>query len=119
MKAYTDIEQSKKLVELGIDVNTADMYWDDWKRMTKLISFPKVAGVIRIKDLHCWSLAALFDLLPTIKNYIPTLRRLSDGGYSCVYRHKTDNSDWIWYNADNPVDACVDMILKLNKENLL
>ena len=26
-KICTDIEQSKKLIELGVDVNTADMYW--------------------------------------------------------------------------------------------
>jgi len=29
-KICTDIEQSKKLIELRIDVNTADMMWDDW-----------------------------------------------------------------------------------------
>ena len=27
-KICTSIEQSKKLIELGIDVNTADMYYD-------------------------------------------------------------------------------------------
>jgi hypothetical protein len=27
-KICTSIEQSKKLIELGIDVNTADMFWD-------------------------------------------------------------------------------------------
>ena len=30
MKICTTIEQSKKLIELGIDINTADMMWDDW-----------------------------------------------------------------------------------------
>jgi hypothetical protein len=27
-KICTSIEQSKKLIELGLDVNTADMFWD-------------------------------------------------------------------------------------------
>ena len=27
-KICTDIEQSKKLIELGIDMNTADMCWE-------------------------------------------------------------------------------------------
>lgn len=27
-KICTSIEQSKKLIELGIDVNTADMFWN-------------------------------------------------------------------------------------------
>lgn len=27
-KICTSIEQSKKLIELGIDINTADMFWD-------------------------------------------------------------------------------------------
>lgn len=27
-KICTSLEQSQKLIELGIDVNTADMFWD-------------------------------------------------------------------------------------------
>ena len=27
-KICTTIKQSKKLIELGIDINTADMFWD-------------------------------------------------------------------------------------------
>lgn len=70
MKHYTTIEQSKKLVELGLNPGTADMFYSrrptgkseysvfpDFKPEGRLEVFTKV-------DLPCWSLGALMDLLP-------------------------------------------------------
>jgi len=70
MKHYTTIEQSKKLVELGLNPDTADMFYSrrptgkseysvfpDFKPEGRLEVFTKV-------DLPCWSLGALMDLLP-------------------------------------------------------
>lgn len=67
---YTTIEQSKKLVELGLNPDTADMFYSrrptgkseysvfpDFKPEGRLEVFTKV-------DLPCWSLGALMDLLP-------------------------------------------------------
>lgn len=60
----TSIEQSKKLIELGIDINTADMYW--WHTSLRYYleamddgDFNEVAG-----DIHAWSLSALMELIP-------------------------------------------------------
>ncbi len=32
-KICTSLEQSKRLIELGIDVKTADMFWADGERL--------------------------------------------------------------------------------------
>lgn len=63
MKAYTSLEQSKKLAEI-LPIESADMYYRDWKRMTKYIHIAHV-GSADEKDLPCWSLAALMNLLPS------------------------------------------------------
>lgn len=66
-KICTSIEQSKKLIELGIDVNTADMYYPnrvgidnyalpiEWKNGLSLLS----------QEIPAWSLTALMNLLPS------------------------------------------------------
>lgn len=36
-KICTNIEQSKKLIELGIDVNTADMFWDTAEPLERIV----------------------------------------------------------------------------------
>jgi len=73
MTHYTTLEQSKKLVELGLNPDTADMKWYYWKDE---IDAPKVptlgfdkAVLESYKNtqavyLPCWSLGALMDLLP-------------------------------------------------------
>lgn len=71
---YTTIEQSKTLVELGLNPDTADMFYSrkptgkseynvfpDFKPEGRLEVFTKV-------DLPCWSLCALMNLLlPSIQ----------------------------------------------------
>lgn len=77
MKHYTTIEQSKKLVELGLNPDTADMKWYYWKDE---IDAPKVptlgfdkAVLESYKNtqavyLPCWSLGALLEVLKTRKD---------------------------------------------------
>lgn len=111
-KICTDIPQSEKLIELGIDTNTADMYWAtdtlplmffplgdidaDWDYAMKNGMFP------------AWSLSALLKLMP--KSIISTPNPFSDN-YCC----RNIEFDMEFY-ADNPVDAAVEMICWL-KEN--
>jgi len=67
---YTSKEQSKKLVELGLNPETADMFYSrrptgnseystfpDFKPEGRLEVFTKV-------DLPCWSLGALLEVIP-------------------------------------------------------
>ena len=63
-KICTDIKQSQKLIKLGLDPKTADMFWRDWRRETELITIPCVGCGNEKEDLPAWSLSALLDLLP-------------------------------------------------------
>lgn len=128
-KAYTDLEQSKRLAEI-LSLDSADCYW----------SYDNLQGFHRIewfedgynkrsqlgeKGIPCWSLAALFEVIPVV---------IERAGKK--YRLRMDESEIdfdIWYEeidsglaqpsldviAPNMVDACVAMIEKLHNEKLL
>lgn len=59
-KICTSLEQSKKLVEFGIDVNTADMFWADGERLA--VWNNKEIG-LDTSDVPAWSLTALLNIL--------------------------------------------------------
>ena len=66
MNIATTIEQSKHLIELGIDPSSADMCWQEvasvystWK--WELMTYPSVRELI---DVPAWSLSALLELIP-------------------------------------------------------
>ena len=113
IKSYTDIEQSKKLAEI-LPLESADMQWfleEDY-------------GIVQIKEelqdwggdctVPCWSLAALLDVVRKTIGY--TIYGIKNVYISCELgdfkRIETDL-------YDNEVDACVAMIEKLYKLNLL
>ncbi len=67
-KICTIVEQSQKLIELGIDVNTADMMWEYnpdkevyWNKPTII----PIDSYIFVNDIPAWSLSALMKLLPS------------------------------------------------------
>ena len=64
-KICTDIEQSKKLLELGIDITTADMYW--WYSGKRYYIEAMDDGDFDETEGHipAWSLSALMNLLPS------------------------------------------------------
>ena len=108
-KAFTSLEQSKKLAEI-LPLESADMYWD-------LLSKDKYAKVNNIGHclgrtcVYAWSLAALLGVLPKIHGLKPILD-LEENSilYSGIDLYKV---------AGNPVDACYEMILKLNELKML
>ena len=135
IKSFTDLQQSRKLAEI-LSLESADMKWFFWKDE---IDAPKLPTFGYSKDaaenyksteavyLPCWSLASLLGVLPNNEN-IST--NLSKGGYRILtleytnswfvdYEDETDGSNNCVTSADNPVDACVAMIEKLHKLNLL
>ena len=82
IKICTSLEQSKKLIELGIDINTADIWWAERYegRVTEdgqyiiakepyyYLSLTKPSDINysqdTIKDIPAWSLSALLKLMP-------------------------------------------------------
>lgn len=118
MKSYTDFEQSKKLSEM-LPLESADMVWrynvgfmcyyDGVPEFIRTINHFELCN----EDIPCWSLTALFNILPHIQEFYPIIEKINDK-YVCRYK---ENS--IWTNANNPIDACYEMILKLHEKNLL
>lgn len=119
IKGYTDIEQSQTLAKI-LPLESADMKWYFWKSE---IDAPKLPTFGYGKDaaetckgteavyLPCWSLAALLDALPKMYNLKPML----DLEENSILYSGID----IYVHADNPVDACYEMIVKLKEKNLL
>lgn len=125
MKSYTDIEQSHKLAEI-LPMESADMRYDEY--ISYIDGTPKVGYKKGVTDgIPCWSFAALFDLLPNNEHIETTISR---GGWKIEPVEYMPNTWWCEYedtknqtefniSADNPVDACYKMILKLNEQELL
>lgn len=106
MKSYTDIEQSKKLTKI-LPFESADMYYP----YNGIETYPEVKNGLETKTaLYCWSLAALLSVLP---NY--QLQTQDDGiGILC-----SCNGKFNIVTASNPIDACVEMIIRLNELKML
>ena len=113
MKAYTDLEQSKKLTKI-LSLDSADMYWKNGvsykyiQCFTPFVIDEDVNNVNFDYDVPCWSLTALLNVLPSA-----TLDSSDDHHYRlhCMERYTE------WY--DNPIDACVAMIERLHEQKLL
>lgn len=130
MKSYTDIEQSRRLAEI-LPIESADMGWNvfvdgsirclpigDWDLSKN--------GEGGAEFIPCWSLSALLYVLPN-NEHISTI--LSRGGWKiesieyvdkwcCEYEDDNDTKDFL-VSADNPIDACYEMIVKLKEIKLL
>ena len=104
----TTIEQSKKLIELGLDVNTADMWYVKDYLIAKNQELDKPSDN-EIKDVFpAWSLSALLDILP-----FPQLSKdkLGSGKVGWMVSVYPDNCryDSCWHN--NPIDAAFEMMV--------
>ena len=126
MKICTDIEQSKKLIELGIDINTADMMWDDWSLIDEgwklsVGYYPEIEKDYGRKCYPAWSLAALLDILKNRAYSIDEDANVILSSYKTVewWDLSICNSVLEEVTKSHPVDACVEMILKLKEKDLL
>ena len=113
-KICTSLEQSQKLLELGIDINTADMFYTI---IDQGLYLEVKQGIEPSKDdIPCWSLAALLDILDYPQLSKDKLGGGKVGWMVSVYPNDC-RYDSCWH--DNPVDACIEMIIKLHELNLL
>ena len=118
IKSYTDISQSKALADI-LPLESADMYWYLAIKGNPRVAFNEGYNEYGDFELPCWSLAALLGVLPKIGSEEPMIQKLYYANnpterYICQYSFTNITSEY-----DNPVDACYEMILKLNKLNLL
>ena len=116
LKAYTDINQSKKLAEI-LSNKTSDMYY--W--CGEDIRFGGYKAQDKDYDVPCWSLAALINILPDRVVIDGHRWGLSLGKKRISYMgHMTfDGQLHISVEGDNLLDACVKMILHLKERSLI
>lgn len=113
MKSYTDIEQSKKLSEILLS-ESADMFYHYNIGIESYYdNVPRVIQVGNhfehfIKDIPCWSLAALLMVMPLGCNIYRTKK-----GVTMIYYCKKE----IIILSDNFIDACMEMIFRLHELN--
>jgi len=129
-KICTDIEQSRKLIELGLDVKTADMYW--WATSLRYYIEAMDDGDFNEAEGHipAWSLSALLNLMPP---YLFEFERgidlniypdLNSKGWHCIYMPNNiynmpkDKFRQITSN-DNLLDAAYEMVVWLLENNYI
>ena len=139
-KICTSIEQSKKLIKIGIDVNTADMRYgyitpyDFSDRMYEggydevpypkdfLKKNPNFSENEYDGELPAWSLSALLGVIPKHIKNTNTLRiDIDEKDFSIWYDEVGCgvNTELPDITMESVVDACYAMIIKLNEQNLL
>ena len=121
-KICTDLEQSRKLVKMKLDKNTADMhYFSDGYNPTKLevgysAENAKFYRGTEYEYTPAWSLSALLDLMPqriftqTGKQEFGIDKSEIDVLYQIFYENK---NSYIQQKAEEAVDAAFDMIVWL------
>lgn len=131
IKSYSNLQQSKKLAEI-LPLESADMYYQYvLPKSDKIKHNPEIGNPINALEWYnkgytlggkepiklddycvpCWSLAALLDILP---NGIVMNKDSQNGMY-----HFSSKYIGTSVTADNPVDACVAMIIMLSKNGLI
>ena len=136
IKAYTDLSQSKKLAEI-LPLESADMTYyacvkdwhgnsvePKWGKPTTLTKEELALPCSNFQEyeyVHCWSLAALLNIVSTYCSRLEITLR-ADKNYNIfavsgdfVFRSFDECSEG--YN--NIVDACYEMIIRLNELKLL
>lgn len=116
IKSFTDLEQSKKLAKI-LPLESADMYWDYNVRMHK--HYPMIMDY-QFDDfcIPCWSLAALLNVLPNRLQIVLAINDFQGDRKEKYAIGSVEHDNYDCY-ADNPVDACVDMIIKLHELKML
>ncbi len=125
MKNYTDIEQSKKLAEI-LPIESADACWTN-HMFGSLLSSWRIESTQPQEYKHlldrfivggyliepAWSLVALFSVLEH--------PRCFQGNKPIYWFCGCFGKDKLYHEveADNPIDACYELILKLHELNLL
>lgn len=120
IRGYTDIEQSRKLAKI-LPLESADMYYPNRTDVKYQGALPiefKYGNPLLSQEIAAWSLAALLSVLPKTINFgyendsTFVLKPLENGKYLADYYE-------VSCVKDNPIDACYEVIIRLNELNLL
>ena len=121
MKSYTDLEQSKRLSDI-LPHESADMRFCFSHTLSGRIigHYPMIGREPSLGTIPCWSLTALIELLPNKivvnnENYFLNFTK-NNVEYRGIVTW--DGQKCISTKAENLLDACYNMIVKLKKDNI-
>lgn len=115
----TSIEQSKKLLELGLDLDTADMFWrhENPSNYDFPVAIDKYERPFKNNTVS-WSLTALEDLLPNFirdeQMFFLSKWKRTDDSWKIAY-HLGEN-EYVSFSGNN-FDIVYDMIVWLIENN--
>ena len=112
MKSCTDLKQSQILAKI-LSHDTADLRYTPFGDTHPWFI---VGNILEYDSIPCWSLAALLDVLPYSQLSKDKLGGDKEGWMVSVYPDNCRH-DSCWH--DNPIDACMEMALKLYELKLL
>lgn len=116
----TSINQSQKLIELGIDVNTADMHYSKWDNNDEEEEYHLKCGGLPMldfkyaKNIPAWSLSRLLELIPDLKLSNVCIDKWILGYYS--------ENGWLIKESNflnTPLDAAFEMVCYLLENKLI
>ena len=115
----TTIQQSKHLLELGLDPKTADMCLcktahDTW------FSCAYTPSKYDAHTVPAWSLSALLEVMPNNDYWEICLWQYKDQRWQCVFDDvEFSNGETKAFVADTPIDAAYEMVCWLLENNLI
>lgn len=128
-KICTSLEQSKKLIELEIDVNTADMCWSlfnliingnkDINQILLPVSYREVTKQSApdfIERFPAWSLTALLELMPKDESKTIGLCLGGSNGvehtfdWFCTCDENDEPYDYKTFHTSSPIDCTFEMV---------
>lgn len=126
IRSFTTVEQSRKFEKM-LPIDSADMCyikhsssdnptWEFNEDFPPMILGGVPISEITAETLPCWSLAVLLDVLPNGTDIVKDEADTENEKYMCTVGIK---DDIICTFGNNPVDACYEMILKLNELKML
>lgn len=124
MNAYTTIEEAKQLIEAGLDVNTADMFWQisDEPSMWEYDNPHIYVGEkpkLMMKWLYAvpaWSLAALLSIIDS-NNLVYDISNDKNREFKIlVYKADYTNQEVKFHHTEHSI---VDMIIWLLENNYI
>jgi len=125
IKSYTDLEQSRKLADI-LPLESADMKILPFtEREYRIVPINDISVCGREDEIYAWSLSALINIIPQELfngEYIINITEGINNKWIITYDHY-ENRNNSYYGlstcADNLVDACTDIIIKLKERNII
>lgn len=120
IKSYTDLQQSKKLAKI-LPMESADMHYVMVDTENEIYSAGLSNYIGILPSLPCWSLAALLNVLPKYIDGSVLRMDMSENDFNLWFDDLSGIVDILLpdITKDNPIDACIEMILKLHGQKLL